>query len=267
MGERRSGLAGRLRGWLVLAVTGLVVACGGGGGTSDPGPIGTALRLTNVTSNPTVVTVFESDAPFGLLTVTADLEGDLARLNGQTVYVLVEDPDAWFEPSVAVQTTPSGRGNQLTLAGKATRGRIGRFQGSLRIRVCVDPACAQPLGNSPLLVPYDLTVVAGPRFDLISPLNVTVRASDEAPQPIALTFTLPAGTQSWEAYLGPQGGNPIGGVSLGRVGDELTLTFARVAAGTTVQAIYLEAIAPLAPGSGLQLVRGPSVTVNYIVQP
>lgn len=87
------------------------------------------------------------------------LGGNVAGLNGVAVYVVVEDPASLFQSQapLTVQAEGAGYAYTLRLTGKALT-TAGHFTGNLRIFACLDTQCKQPLGGTPLSVPYDVTV-------------------------------------------------------------------------------------------------------------
>jgi hypothetical protein len=178
---------------LTCFLAALLAACGGGGDTPPREvPIGQAVRLANVSAPPVNADLFEG-YDLGLYTVTADATGDLSRLDGQTIYVIVVDPAGLFDTAPIVSINPAGTGNRITLRGATLqRQQTGRLAGNLQINVCVDAACTRPLGNSPILVPYDVNVRPGLRFDTGGPVvvNSTVGAQSA---PVTVRLEVPAG--------------------------------------------------------------------------
>ncbi len=165
--------------------------CGGGGG----GPGGGTTSGVTLTLDPShmVATVMETAAMPDQF-VTGHASGDLASLNGKTIYVVVEDPASLFAGS-SVTVMPTGAFT-LQLQGKSLTAP-GHYTGNLRIFVSLDQALTQQLGNSPLAVPYDVEVLPGLSVDTAQ-LTVATTFGDPAPTR-AVKATLSPYTTSWYA--------------------------------------------------------------------
>lgn len=155
---------------------------GGGSGNASTPSLASAVRVTNALPASFAQTVPESANPAIGFEVSADITGDLARLSGETVFVLIEDARGLFELAGS-QISPNGLGNRLTLRLKSTLGLSGLQEGSLRVNVCLDAACTRPLGNSPVLLPYRLTVANGVRLASTGPVVVDVPFGEPLPTP------------------------------------------------------------------------------------
>lgn len=162
----------------------------GTGGGSTPPPLADAVRLGNVRTEGAAQVTYVDSQNIGDLSVTVDVTGDLTRLGGQTLYVLVEDIDQLFLAEARLLVSPDGLNNKLILQGRPTTGRQGRFKGPVKIRVCVDAACASQLGNSPLSIPYDIEVREGLAFASSTPLVVETDFG-VAPKDAVLSYTAP----------------------------------------------------------------------------
>jgi hypothetical protein len=162
----------------LVFVAGLV-SCGGGGGSSggaaDPAPpsLSSAVRVSNLRPQRVDMQVVETERSIFGVELSADVVGDLTRLSGQTIYVIIEDSTALFE-IVSTTLSPTGLDNRILLKLKSTLGRSGTLEGNLRLNVCIDTACKSPLGNSPLLIPYKLTIATGVKISDASPIKVEV---------------------------------------------------------------------------------------------
>jgi hypothetical protein len=141
-----------------LLAAACIAGCGGGGGGSG-GRDDLASRVivsTPTASNevhPTIV-----GEPLKLV-LNGTIKGDYERLQGKTVYVTVEDSASMFLPNAEITLTSTGNylDYRMTLNGRAAA-RAERLSGSLRIYVCLDRACETRLGNSPMTVPYSISV-------------------------------------------------------------------------------------------------------------
>jgi len=194
--------------WPVIVATVALITSGcGGGGASSGGSqteptLASAVRLGNTVYTSTKFSVFESASRLPGIGITADVTGDLNKLNGKVIYVVVVDPDGLFDPRPTLQLSANGIGNSLNLIGKPTKGRAGTYRGNLQLNVCVDEACQQPLGNSPILIPYDITIASGAKFASTSPLvvettfgePVSLPIGSDAAQTLEVAVTLPADT-------------------------------------------------------------------------
>jgi len=191
----------RLSRCLAAALLTALSACGGGGGGSVAPPPAPQLSvaLTNFRATPVAAEVFEGES-VGRLDITADVEGDLTQLSGKTIYVVIEDPARLFGTDPVVGFSPDGKGNRITLLERPAP-PAGRYQGNVRVFVCLDTACQTQLRNSPQAIPYDVTVLKG--------LSATV--SDitlaglfgAAPPSTDVAINLPRGATTWQAHLTP----------------------------------------------------------------
>lgn len=180
---------------LLVCAAGLA-ACGGGGGGASGGnttPIAAAVKLSNVQPQRIDVKTVESTNPQLEVKLTGDVVGDLTSLNGQTLYVLLEDPSGLLSVR-DTQFQQTGLGNVITLRTKPTTGRAGVLEGSLKVNVCLDAACTRPIGNSPASIPYKLSISAAPKFVDASAITVEVPFGtlDEAGANAAYPWATPA---------------------------------------------------------------------------
>ena len=192
----RSGLAA-----VAVVVGALLCACGGGG-SSEPSSPSVTVALTG----PTNVTaeLFEGGTMRNV-TLLGSASGDVASLNGKTIYVVVVDPEGLFEAIPPVVSVFPGGEVHVDLTGRVQV--VPRHvTGNLTVNVCLDAACRQQLGGSPLRVPYDVTVLAGMSVDT-TPLSVAYRFGDAR---IVRTFavTLPKYLTGWGATALDLGGSP-----------------------------------------------------------
>jgi hypothetical protein len=143
--------------------------------------------------------VFEGADPLLPTTVTVDAKGDLQRLNGSTLYVVVQDPDALFG-SARVSVNANGLNNQLVLEGRPSNAKVGSFSGVVTVNVCLDAQCATPLNGSPFQVPYRVKVLPGLRFN---PSTIALQAAfGSVPAPVAVDVVLPAGATDFDVRMG-----------------------------------------------------------------
>jgi hypothetical protein len=147
----------------------LITGCGGGGGGSAGAPevaAGTATASGAVTVGPPSPSKITATRVVGEriteATFTGVVTGDVASLQDKQIYLTVEDPSQLFQETayLTLTRTATGLNYSLVLGGRDLT-TSGHFTGNLRILACVDPACRQPLGGTPLVVPYDVTVQEG----------------------------------------------------------------------------------------------------------
>ncbi len=217
------------RAWLGLGMlVGLLAGCGGGGGGDTP-PVAPpppslaseALRVNvenvRITRAPDqvgltqyVLDLFESSGERGSdINVTVDLAGDIAVLNGKTVYVAVVDPDQIFTPEVVLSFSGNTANNSISLRAAKLDGRPGRYRGAVAVNLCLDAACNAPLSKGRLSIPYDVQVresfrLAGgdalalsSEFSQLSPVvsgKITLPEGAEVPN-MQLAFLEPTGIQ------------------------------------------------------------------------
>lgn len=146
--------------FVALTVLTLLSACGGGGGGGGENRSGIVFSALSATTS-TSYDVPEAGNPpdTGLST---QVSGDLAQLDGKTLYVRIDDPLGLFEPSASISFDPATRragivlvGRQQTLAG-ARSGRLG-------VRVCLDAGCQNALTPAGYGIDYAIRVRAGLR--------------------------------------------------------------------------------------------------------
>ncbi len=200
-----TGTWGRATRWLAVlgaALSGLVACGGGGGGSAGTEPVvtpaGVNLRLVNIRSSGTTQTLVDDrSANVGAVTITADVQGDLAQLNGQTLFIIVEDSAQLFQRDVLHSVT-GATDNSITLLGRNAQGRTGSYRGPLRVNVCLDAACTRPFLGSPIEVPYQIDVLPGIRVDAASPIQITT-SFGRVPDVVTVPVSLPTGMQFFAA--------------------------------------------------------------------
>ncbi|MDB5872040.1 MAG: putative lipoprotein [Ramlibacter sp.] len=125
--------------------------------------------------------------------------GDVAALNGKTLYLFVEDPYGLFERGT-LYPFRSGTSVSATLYGvKQTIG--GSKVGNLKIHACLDTQCATRLAGSPLTIPFNVNVGDGVTLDTYS-VEVTAPAY-QTPTSASVQVTMPRYVQSWSTRLEP----------------------------------------------------------------
>lgn len=123
-----------------------MTACGGGGGSSDAGPV-----LTFAPSTLTASTLAGTSATLSVRATATDP----SAFTG-TVYVYVVDSQQVLSGTVSL--TPVNTSTYSATLTTSTALAAGRHQGAFQIQVCHDAQCAQPFPGSPVALPYDITV-------------------------------------------------------------------------------------------------------------
>lgn len=134
----------------LLALTAALAGCGGGGGD--------AARPALLAFNPSTVTANVRSGTSATLTVLATASD--AVLKEPAIFVVLVDSAQVLVPgfqlaSVDARTTAVTVQTSPTLA-------VGRYQGSFQVHVCKDLQCRAPLADSPVSLPYDLTIAPAP---------------------------------------------------------------------------------------------------------
>jgi hypothetical protein len=247
-----------------------LAACGGGGGgDSGPGPSpappATDVRFVNVSVPSITNEVFEGSTGDPLLpwSVTADAAGNLTTLTGQTLFVVLEDPDG-FVDRVLIPSTLQSTGNRLTISPKSSNPLPGVYTGPFRISVCLDANCATRLGGTPVVVPYRITVLQGPRATLNDPSIIRSTASTAVRVPFQVT--LPALVTSWTAEVSTGSAMPTPFLLESDPTSPTSFVLVAPAApvGTYVATVIIRASASKPSGGGAFVSR--NYTVNYEVR-
>ncbi|MFG6433277.1 hypothetical protein [Roseateles sp. LYH14W] len=235
------------------------------------------MKVSNVQPQRLEIQGVEADKPSDGAVLSADVTGDLSRLAGQTVYVLVEDGTQTFEV-VSTEIRANGIGNQITLRAKSTLGRSGTIEGILNVHVCLDLACKSPLGNSPVSVPYKLTLAPAIKIVEASPIQVEVPFGTIGYQDAFVAYAVrrPVTLRVPPDFVG---GIPNYGTewtaSTGRAPAVLaTLSHGALPAGESVPAEMMFGLAPVGTYSSKLKLSSWSgnrsaesvVTVNYVVK-
>ena len=252
----------------VGSLVALLAACGGGGGGGDGAADASDLRLSNVSATGTTQRVYASALPLESVTVTADVTGNLQRLNGRTLYIIVTDPDGLFEATPSVFLSSNGIGNSIVLTGKSTQGRAaGTYHGPLTIRVCLDSACTDQFEGSPAVVPLQVEVLPG--LQVPPPLVIDL-AFGQTPSAIDVPVTVPADANGFSVSLSPlPGGNSGGALTLEPVTPPavgLRILPRALPVGSYTQTFTLESLA-IVNGRGYSLQATLPVTVNVSATP
>lgn len=179
---RRLARAGALA--LVLHAA---TSCGGGGGDGGGAPASNfGVALTNV--SPARADLDINAGEGAVVQLRGTLVGDLSLLNGRTLFIIVEDPAGTFVPA-STSIAVTGATGEITLSGPALN-TTGTKSGTLRVSVCLDAQCSTRIRNTPVLVPYQVTV----HPTLSVPPSVAITAPfGVQPAPLDVPITLPFG--------------------------------------------------------------------------
>ena len=206
------------------ALAALCAGCGGGGGggdaTGSPDAPSQPASTTAPANNrpiivardvlPVAVSSLTSSFTRALypempdLTLTLRATGDVSVLNGKAIYVVVETGDAdLFQANPAVSISDQPPGATVTLKGAVNTWTLGRHTGELRVYVCTTPDCTVQFGNSPLRVPYDITVRKGMS---VSDEFVAFTQEQGSPrQTVDVQVTPPEGATDWQLAAHAEG--------------------------------------------------------------
>jgi hypothetical protein len=225
-----------LRTIMLGGLAGLLVACGGGGGGGDNSVGVTIDSPTRIDSQ----TAEGSTLPD--VTLNAHFTGNFASLNGQTLLLVIEDPDGLFEQQP--QVTLSVNGNlSLVLTGKL-QASARTVSGTVRILACLDVNCTRQLAGSPYSLPYQVTVRPG--LTLGSQTLDVATTFGQTPAVQQVSVGLPEFLSGWQV----QAFDPVTGFSSNVV---LESHDAAAAAGQTTQLTLT--LPPQPPGSHVATVR------------
>lgn len=207
----------------------VLAACGGG----DSGGSGASSVTVHLDSPRSLRAEVLEGLALPDMEWTGSVSGDVSSLSGKTVYVTIVDPDHLFDQA-PLFTQTSNNGLTVGVRG-AVQGVPRHAVGNISINVCLDAACSQPLGGSPLQLPYDVNILAGLTVDT-TPISANYRFGDEAIVR-TLDVTLPKYFSGWYAQTLESDGSPSRhvGVALapGAPGQTaaITLTFVPSAPG------------------------------------
>jgi hypothetical protein len=175
----KKGTAGLL---MMAALAFLLLSCGGGsgGGGGAGGGGGGSLRVTLATSSLTWA-YFPGTVPT-TQTVFANSSGTYSG----TVYVgaVVENTGASnaINPNIVVSLNGSQATAQVTPVANLA---VGTYTGRIQFLACSDAACANPIGGTPLPVPFTVTVQS-PVQATPTPVSVTAVSGSPASQVVAV---------------------------------------------------------------------------------
>ena len=213
-------------------------------------PYSCGTELSSVTAHLSTPASITAELPNGAYMPDAYLSGwvsgDLAALNGRTLYLIVEDPYGLYQPG-ALNPFRSGTSVSVTLYG-APQLVGGLKTGELKIHACLDPQCATRLAGSPLIIPFNVNVGDGVVLDTHA-VQAT-GAAYEIPASASVQVTLPRYLQSWSARLEP---------ATNMAGAIFTPSVLSSGPGATTGTVVVDMRA-MAPGTYTQTIRVLAVT-------
>ena len=169
-----------------LLALALVSSCGGGGGSggggSGSGGVRFSLSPISVSAN-----YFQND-PAPLMQTVATATGTLP----EQFFIGAVDEGTAIDPEILVYLSDRQASFQITpRSGLAP----GTYTGRLRLMACTTEDCGKQIGNSPLFLPYTITV----RQDLtVSPAQDDFTAQSGSDISVPLTITLPEGATTFQ---------------------------------------------------------------------
>ena len=177
-------------GRMCVQVLALAASACGGGGSGGAAP-GVSIQPVQPSSVQAAVNVGDR-APLVQFRIGAT--GDLSQLEGETLYVLVEDAGGITEgdPDLSIMDTAAGIG----LLGKVLD-EVGPRSGSLVFHACLDPACERELAGSPTTATYSFDVRPGLVVDAPELIELTAAFGEDL-APLEIPVTLPVGATSLE---------------------------------------------------------------------
>ena len=128
------------------------------------------------------------------MTLQVAARGQVEQLQGRVIHVVVEDSASLFQPKADVRLLADPFRAEITLHHRRMDA-VGRFRGDLKVHVCLDPDCASELGGSPLVVPFDVTVL--PALQLEREFVHIALPFGTTPPVQTVKVTLPRSTQRW----------------------------------------------------------------------
>lgn len=178
-----SRLAALLLGLLLLA------SCGGGGGGGDDGG-GNSLRFSADRSQVTLA--YDEGAGFmPTANVTVTATGEYSG----TLYVGAVVEGNGIDPNLPAVIS----GTQASFTLRARSGLlVGTYSGRVRLMACQDSACARQIGNSPVIVNYEVTVRATLKAN---PTTVTASAQSGSTTSSTVAIQLPTGASTLAATV------------------------------------------------------------------
>ncbi|OYT87746.1 MAG: hypothetical protein CFE46_11465 [Burkholderiales bacterium PBB6] len=184
----------------------LLAGCGGGGSSGDQA---SNVTLANVSLPAITDETYENGSPtrttLPSFLVSADVQGNLASLNGKTIYVIVEDRDGFVQRASVVAPLRQV-GTTIYVETKTFGPPPGRYTSGFVIKVCLDSNCTTQLGGSPIVVPYDITVLPGLVLNSNAAVSLTSRVNTRTERTVPLT--LPTGLLYYPDDFLPYAGKP-----------------------------------------------------------
>lgn len=254
-----------LKSFLVIFAALVVAACGGGGGEGGEGG-NNVVSLVNLQPTSINLTAFTGenteDSPIPTARIVASIAGDVATLDGATVYVYVEAPDAIFtQPTIGFNTVEA-----VLQMGLIAGLDVGTYSNTMKVSVCLDLQCSKHLGNSPFNIPY--TVVVKPGLQVSQQTVNITRIFGSQPEPIIVQAQAAEGGTL--EVVSVHGDRPyILSVAVAEDSSSFSITPAILEPGVYTDTFkvvsYITDTNPPVPGMGTQIVQEKLVDFTYTV--
>jgi len=176
----------------VVAVLLAVAGCGGGGASQAVPDIAVAnVSVTSISGE-----VFSDENPQSGH-VSFDIVGDWSLLKANGIFLQFEGHNTPFYFSSTLLDRQSKKAF-VDISPQMSSLPLGLNQGTLKVRVCADDACREPLSGSPISVPYAVRVLQALSFDVPNPTDgITIEAPfGQVMEQLPITLKLPEGTTS-----------------------------------------------------------------------
>lgn len=246
-----------IRGLLLALVASLSLAGCGGGGSDD-----VDVRIS--AHSPALLETRAFEGMGYSVSLNAQLAGDLSDLEGKQLYTFVEvsgdvlqgQPQIVFDDEGAVVVSMTSALDEDAEAGV--------HEGTVRISACLDSACNNQLGNSPLTVPYKVTIEPGLRLSTQAvQRDVTFGIKPAAER---VTIELPQGATEWRLS---DSMSYDGSYSVTKAADgsaAVDVVFALKTPGSYTETFWVDTYAPSLDGDGRMVGFQKAFTVSYTVR-
>lgn len=262
----------RLHGLVAMLLALVTLACGGGSKGPDQ-PLNQRLSVSLLAPGRISASVLRGEAlPTQVL--SGKLSGALDQLPGKTLHVGIRGGEGLFDGTTSVSFVPTGPDQgAIALTGKVLT-QPGRLMGTLQVDISLDAEGKLPLVNSPLTVPFDVTVVDGYSLPQKTFQIESTFGDDEVVQTVQAN--LHPGTQTWTAQVVSKYPN-MNAVTVDATNNmvdiaakSFTFRARPMAPGTYTETIHTIATVELPSPSGLGRITRffeEDITITYVVKP
>jgi hypothetical protein len=243
---------------LALVASLSLAGCGGGGGASD----GVDVRIS--AHSPSILEAHAFEGMGYSVSLNAQLAGDLSDLDGKQLYLFVEVSGDVLQGQPEVLVTDDGSAVVSVGSALDESTAAGVHEGTVRISACLDSACNSQLGNSPLTVPYKVTIEPGLRLSTQAvERDVTFGTKPPAGR---VSIELPRGATEWSVS---DSTSYDGSYSVTKAIDgsaAVDVVFSLKAPGSYTETFFVNTVAPGFDSSGTLLGFQQAFTVTYTVR-